>query len=322
VSFYSSKHGYWSQQYSQNSDAEAKRLFWLASISKLATATIIGQLIEEKQLLPEDTIERWFPSVPNAELITIESLLTHTSGLRNFNQIESVIKDQNYQTPLALLAAASKHEPDFCPLTDWYYSNTGYLVLALIAEQLDEQPLSNIIEQRIGKPLGLSNFKVVGPNDPLESVVQPVPNADSKVDAKSSDKNFISEIASIHGAGSLAASTDDALILLAAYLRGELISDSSVNDSFKTLYPLFSEAIGYGRGIMVTRVPDPEQPTTWVGHSGGSPRGAALVTFDLKREAYMSIALNTQAPVEAIANALFKVLDHPLQTSQTSKSES
>lgn len=305
VSVYSQRHGFWSHDYSSKPALpKSERRFWLASIGKLATAVIIGQLMEEKQLLPNDTLERWFPDLPNASLITIEQLLTHTSGLKNFNQIESVIRKTGYKTPQSLLATVAAQRPDFCPGSDWYYSNTGYLVLALIAEQLDEQPYPEIIERRIAKPLGLSNFTVVQARDKLDSVVLP-----NDIDGR----EFIAEIAGIHGAGSIASSTDDVLKFLAAYLRGELINDTLLNDSLSTLYPLFSDVMGYGRGIMVSRVPDAEQPSIWVGHSGGSGNGKALIIFDLEREAYVAVALNTTSPAEAIANALLKVMGQHLQ---------
>lgn len=289
-----------SHQYGTWAMGDSNRPFWLASIGKLATAIIIGQLIEEKQLLPGDTVERWLPDLKHGEFITIEHLLLHTSGIKSFDQIEAITSQRGFKATNLLIDLANEAGPDFCPGTDWNYSNTGYLILALIAEKLDEKPYHQIVEQRIAKPLGLSNFQVLTAKSKVDSLVIP----DSK-----NRNEFIAEIAGIHGAGSIVADMQSSITFLAAYLRGELISDDAINDSLRHLHPLFEQHTGYGRGIMVTRVPDAERPSTWVGHSGGSEIGKALLVFDLQRQTYLAIALNAQAPAEAIANTLFKVLD-------------
>jgi len=309
ASVYSPNYGYWSHQFSDqsntsqtgnaNDSALNSQSFWLASISKLAIATVIAQLIEEKQLLPEDSIERWLPNIPHAQLITIDQLLTHTSGLRDFKKIDGFVDNHAYHAPAELLQLAINQSPDFCPGTDWNYSNTGYLVLAMIAEQLDQQPLHRIIERRIARPLALSSFRVARKQDVDGSVVQP---------AIANDKRFITSIVEAHGAASIISNTDDALLFLSAYLRGDLISDSSVNDSLQTLYPLHSEFMAHGRGIMVTRAHDSQHTTTWVGHTGGSTQGQALLLYDLSSETYMAITLNTRAPIEVIARQLLSIL--------------
>ncbi len=297
ISLYSPEHGFWSN--SRGNTAQSKP-FWLASIGKLATAIVITQLIEEKQLLPDDTIDRWFPEIPQSDLITIDQLLRHTSGLHNFNHIDSVRNQREYKSPAYLLEKSVDQGLDFCPGTDWNYSNTGYLVLARIAEKLDEKTYANIVQDRIASPLNLSSFKVISQDSDSNTIVTPV---------TTSAPEFRNDIAGIHGAGSIVSTTNDAITFLSAYLRGQLISDSNIADSLQRLYPVFSSNAHYGRGVMVIHVPDPDHPTVWVGHSGGAPDGKALLMFDLTRKTYLALALNVQAPAEAIANAVLKELD-------------
>ncbi len=308
VSMYSARHGFWTHELSNSSaDSEqigtvtssSPRLFWLASVGKMATSVLIAQLMEEKQLLAEDTLDHWLPNVSHAPLISIEHLLTHTSGLKNFNQIEQVINNREYQPPQQLLEIANLHEPDFCPGSSWYYSNTGYIALAMIAEQLDQQNYADIVAQRISKSLGLKQFQVLRPNNSGIALVLPEGRE---------RKQLVAEFAGIHGAGSIVASTPDAMRFLAALLRGDLISDASLDDALATLYPLLDVKIGYGRGLMVMRFADKQKQHTWVGHSGGSEHGRALLIFDIGSQTYVSLALNANAPAEAITNTLLKTL--------------
>ena len=67
---------------SANSDSKYR----IASITKAFTATMIMQLIEEGKLTLETKLENHFPEIPNAELITIEQLMNHRSGLFNFTE--------------------------------------------------------------------------------------------------------------------------------------------------------------------------------------------------------------------------------------------
>lgn len=295
VSLYSPEHGYWSS--SKGADAKP---FWLANIGKLATAIVITQLMEEKQLLPEDPIDRWFPEIPDSQLITIDQLLRHTSGLHHLNDIESIQNEAGQNPSSDLLKASIAKGLDFCPGTNWKYSNTGYLVLAKIAEKLDERSYAEIIQHRISNPLKLQSFRVTEHGSDLSGVTMPQTRQGTA---------FITKLARRQGAGSIVSTTNDAIILLSAYLRGEMVSDSSIADSFVSLYPQLDSSSSYGRGIMVTQIPDIEHPTTWVGHSGEASDGKALLIFDLVRKTYLAITLNTQAPADAIAASLLKQLD-------------
>lgn len=62
--------------------------------------------------------------------------------------------------------------------------------------------------------------------------------------------------------------------------------------------------------VMVIDVPDPSRPTVWIGHAGGSPNAKALLIYDVEREVFMALVLNTQASAEALANALLKEFDN------------
>jgi D-alanyl-D-alanine carboxypeptidase len=121
-------------------DAPPPARFWWASAGKTFTAIVGLQLVEEKKLTLETTLDKFQPDFPNARVITIEHLLTHTSGLFSFQEGLALRKRAGYQPPDTLLGVAKRHAPGFCPGEAWAYSNTGYVLLGRIIEKIERQP--------------------------------------------------------------------------------------------------------------------------------------------------------------------------------------
>lgn len=282
---------------------EGPKSFWWASVGKLVTATIILQMVEERSLTLDQTIQRWFPDLPGADRITVDHLLTHTSGLYTYNYDRKFRQDSGYHSPAQLIAVATAHGPDFCPGTQWHYSNTGYVMLGVIAEQIDGAPLAAIVKQRIARPLGLKSLRLLTRESTPEMV--------APFKGQTQADTLVETIASGAGAGGIVAEPDDMIRLLQAWIRGPLLSTKSRNHALRDVFPMFGQDMGYGRGIMVMPVPDARFPTMWLGHLGGSPHSKGVLIFDLKRQTYVALALNTGGEGEALVNTLLKALDAP-----------
>ncbi|MEL0650036.1 serine hydrolase domain-containing protein [Algibacter sp. TI.3.09] len=129
-----------------------------ASITKTFTASMIMQLIEENKLTLSTTLDTYFPELPNSNLITIEHLLRHKSGLFNYT-------DTAYGTDIVSQPATQQQLIDlfiengtvFQPNEQTLYSNTNYVVLGFIIESIDQKPYSDALRDRIVIPLGLTN---------------------------------------------------------------------------------------------------------------------------------------------------------------------
>lgn len=135
----------------------------IGSVSKMFTATMIFQLIEEGKIKLTTTLGTYFPNLPNAKTITISNLLNHRSGLHNFTS------DPEYRnwmtqpkTENEMLTIFSKDKVDFQPNEKAEYSNTNYIILGYIIEKLDKQPYSKSLEKRIISKIGLSNTYLGG----------------------------------------------------------------------------------------------------------------------------------------------------------------
>ena len=130
----------------------------LASVTKQFTAAAVLILTEEGRLTIDDPIRRWLPSLPSAaDAVTIRHLLTHTSGLIDY---EDVIPDgttaQLHDADVLRLLESQDHTY-FAPGTDYRYSNSGYALLALIVERTSGQTFASFLRDRIFQPLGMHN---------------------------------------------------------------------------------------------------------------------------------------------------------------------
>jgi CubicO group peptidase (beta-lactamase class C family) len=133
--------------------------FSINSLGKMFTAVAIMQLVEVGRLRLDDPLSLRLPNFRHVRAgdITIHMLLSHRSGLADyaFQQIRGELPWN--ADPAAKLAAAAKTPLDFEPGTMFQYSNTGYLLLGLIIEDLYQQSYSDVVRERIFLPLGMAS---------------------------------------------------------------------------------------------------------------------------------------------------------------------
>jgi D-alanyl-D-alanine carboxypeptidase len=148
--------------YGQINGAEKKALtaasrFRIASITKTYTAVMILQLVDEGKLKLTDTLDKFFPLVPNAQKITILQILSHRSGIPNVRREEATWKPGDPVTKDEILATIIKGTPEFEPGTKSSYSNSGYFLLGLILEKLTGETYDQALQERINSKLELAD---------------------------------------------------------------------------------------------------------------------------------------------------------------------
>src|SRR4029453_632054 len=148
--------------YSQINGREKKPLtaasrFRIASITKTFTAVMILQLVEEGKMKLTETLDKFFPQVPNAQKITILQILSHRSGIPNVRRDQATWKPGEPVTKDEMLALIVKGAPEFEPDTKNSYSNSGYFLLNPIGEKLTAKSYNEALEQRINSKLGLKD---------------------------------------------------------------------------------------------------------------------------------------------------------------------
>jgi CubicO group peptidase (beta-lactamase class C family) len=158
--------GYGARELRTRTPIDARTSFRLASVTKQMTAAAIMLLVRDGRLRYEDTLPRALPGFPAyGNGITIRHLLTHTSGLPDYEQLmenaekakgpiwtpERQIRDEEVQ---ALLERETHGL--FAPGTSWAYSNSGYVLLGLVAARAAGKPFGDILRERIFAPLGMT----------------------------------------------------------------------------------------------------------------------------------------------------------------------
>lgn len=142
-----------------NAPMQIDNVFWIASMGKQFTATAILQLVERGKLKLNDEITKFIPDYPTqGNKITIEHLLTHTSGIHNFSGIKDPEKKLAFDcTPNEVIDFFKNLPMKFAPGTKWEYSNSGFFLLGYIIEKVTGKSYGEYLEENLLKPAGMSN---------------------------------------------------------------------------------------------------------------------------------------------------------------------
>jgi CubicO group peptidase (beta-lactamase class C family) len=128
----------------------------LASVTKQFTATAVRRLAEEGKFTLDDRVRGWLPELPaSADAITIRQLLTHTSGLVDYEDVMAPETKEQLHDFDVLRLLAHEHRTYFAPGTSYRYSNSGYALLALIVERAAGVTFATYLKQRVFEPLGM-----------------------------------------------------------------------------------------------------------------------------------------------------------------------
>ncbi|HEX7285499.1 MAG TPA: serine hydrolase domain-containing protein, partial [Candidatus Angelobacter sp.] len=134
--------------------------FRLGSMNKMFTSVAIAQLVQQGKLKYSDTLAKVLPDYPNQETakkITVEQLLTHTSGLGDFFGAEFRKKKDSLHELKDYLPLFANEPLKFEPGQGWAYSNAGFLVLGLIVEKLSGQSYYDYVQKHIYDAAGMKN---------------------------------------------------------------------------------------------------------------------------------------------------------------------
>jgi CubicO group peptidase (beta-lactamase class C family) len=273
------------------------RPYRIGSITKTYTAVMIFQLIEEGKLKLNETLDKFFPQIPNAAKITLEQILSHHSGIHNMEPDPSW--GRQARTRDEVLARIAEGNPDFEPGTAYKYSNSGYVLLGYIVEKVDGKPYQEILKNRIAAKIGLKDtYLGVGQTDASRNEALSYHYLGSWKEASELDLSIPA------GAGAILSTAADMAKFAQALFEGKLVS----KDSLKQMMTLRD---GEGMGL----VPFTFAGRTLYGNTGGSGSSGAWLAYDPEEKLALAYMTNAKIyPVSNIVNGIFDIYwDRPFQ---------
>jgi CubicO group peptidase (beta-lactamase class C family) len=251
----------------------------IGSITKMFTATMIFQLIEDGKLTLTSTLDKYFPQLPNANKITISNLLNHRSGLHNFTDDPEYLTWMTLpKTQADMLATIAKSPVDFQPNEKFSYSNSNYVVLGYIIEKVSKQSYAKYLSNRITSKIGLSNTYVGAKTDTKKNESFSYRFVNSWEQAPETDM-------SIPGAaGGIVSTPTDLTKFIESLFSLKLVSKASLTQ-MKTMTD------GYGMGMF--QIPFHEKSA--YGHNGGIDGFASTLTYFPEDNSTVAYCTNGQA---------------------------
>lgn len=211
--------------------------FRIASISKLFTAVMVMQLVDEGKVTLNSTLEELLPEagITNADKVTIHNLLQHTSGLRN----EAKTSYMAYNSPDKLIERFATKKALFKPGKDLNYNNIDYIILGKIVEQLTGKSFSENLQHSIIEKLSLKDTGLDTTFEKDQGVAASfmVKDGLKKPEAKAHIEN-------IWAAGAMYSTVNDLLVFIDALKAEKLVSRASMDKLFKSEPKLGYVALG------------------------------------------------------------------------------
>lgn len=234
----------------------------LGSITKQFTSTAILMLAEEGKLAVTDPITKFLPDYPTqGKVITIEHLLTHTSGVVSYTGKPDFRASSTKDLSVSQMIDSFKNDPlEFAPGTRYAYNNSGYFLLGAIIEKVSGQSYAKFVEQRIFVPLGMTQTAYEG--------MERGPTSRAAGHSRSESGFAPSPPLSMslpYAAGSLVSTVDDLARWDAAVSSGKLLKAASWTQAFTPYKLADGKATAYGYGWMLGKL----RGSDTIGHGGG-----------------------------------------------------
>lgn len=221
---------------------EPDMVFRLGSISKQFTAIAVLMLVEQGKVALDDPITKFLPDYPtHGHLITVEHLLTHTSGIKSYTDMPEWSSVQRKDFTVEELINFFKYQPmQFAPGKRWFYNNSGYILLGAIIEKASGLTYEQFVQQNIFDVLGMKQSYYDLPQHIIpQRVCGYQKGLDGYINAE-----YLS-MTQAYAAGALASSVDDLAKWDAALYTEQLIPQKMLQQAF-TAHKLAETNYGYG----------------------------------------------------------------------------
>ncbi len=248
---YSNSLGY--ENIENGAKATGKSEYRIGSISKTFTATIIMKLIESKKLTLDTKLSKYYPTIINADKITIKHLLKHRSGIFSFTNDEEYTEWMEEPiTKAELVKVIAEYPSVYEPNSKADYSNSNYVLLSLIAEDILKKDFATILAEEITVPCKLSNTYYGG------TIGSKSNEAQSYYYVGEWEQTTETDMSVPMGAGAVVSTASDLNKFLYCLFNGKVVSEQSLKE-------MMTLEDRYGAGLFTV----PYNDKTAYGHTGG-----------------------------------------------------
>ena len=270
----------------------------IGSTTKTFTAVLVLKLVEDGRLSLDDSLSKWFPAIPQANEITVRELLNHSSGIPEIIQkglMKSVLPS-TYWTRDELLQLIESDKLLFTPGSQFSYSNSNYILLGFIVEDITGKPILQLLHEQILDPLNLINTYLI-PYEPAPARLV---------------TGFDRDLAKIPGmleitpgntswatlaftSGAMASTADDLGVFFDHLFDGKLLSTASL-DAMRTFIPAVNPGLdaqtGSGLGLMRFEVGGQEL----IGHVGEFMGSSSIAVYSPDKGYTIVVTSNLSNP--------------------------
>jgi len=234
-----------------------------ASVGKTMNAVVYGMLADEGKIGYDDRITTWLGAdilmglfvvdgIDYADQVTLKQLLSHTSGVGDYFEgpvrqgqpmLDGIVQNPElFFKPEDLVAfTRDNQEAVGKPGQQFYYSDTGYVLLGLILEAIEHKPYAQILQDRIFKPLGMKDSYLMFSQDQPADILAIYADGQDLSDKKALSVDW--------AGGGVVTTMNDLLTFMQALENGALLSDRSYGQ-MKDFAHRYEKGIYYGMGLM------------------------------------------------------------------------
>lgn len=304
----------------------------IASVTKPFTAAVILQLVDEGLLTLETSLADFVEDYPNGDKITVEHLLRHRSGIPEIHTVDAffllslLLQSERWFLPREILEwtyapipilhvrreRLLPREPVTEPGGDFHYSQSNYIALGILIEEVTGKPLADVYRERIFEPLGMEDAYLPQENAPFDpwGYTDLLGLLDREFPSKYLGRSANWLNSSSWSAAALIATARDLVIFLSGMLEERLFSRQGLDRATDWMAnrpgdPAAGDA--YGMGLMRSRYGG----FSTVGHTGAMPGSGAIVQHVPELDVYIGAVTNTDltaagatALVERVRRAL------------------
>lgn len=284
--------------------------FNLGPLTMQFTALAVMQLQGKGALNVDDRLTRWFPTHAEWERVTVHHLLTHSSGIYDFRDLPGYSDSVRFETyPTALITYIEDQPLKFEPGSRFSFSNTNYLVLGAVIEQVTKQHYADYVRDNIFQPAGMVQSGFLDTHQVVENLAEGY----KWIDANTTWQADFVDPSWLFAAGGAYATAEDLYRYDRALRSGQLVSKESV----ETMVTPHSEVVmgsytgpyeepsGYGYGSYTGTL----SGQRFLGHAGSQfGFSADLLRFPDPDLTVIVLSNIEQAPVPEISQSLARLV--------------